>query len=205
MSDFDTDIEYDDLRLNDYSDREEDNDEKKEDNNEEKVFKAYVRKLIKVNYHDGLSQREYDRLKNDKKEYKLSDCCQKYFNNEGYIHQNKFDLSIQDMTICIHCYISYSIKRFAECKDLTKNETDCLRYYIDNFAEKHNVEACQRIANYGKCLLCEAKIGIKPPIYKDEVIDESKKLENVKTDDINYISDNEMYDSEYEDDFVLSL
>jgi len=199
MSDYDTDIEVDEgFRPNDYSDKEDDNDseeketERKNPNNDK--------------HHDGLSQREYDKLK-QRTEYKLSDCCQRYYTNIGYVHQNKFNLSIQDMTICIHCYISYSIKRFTECKDLSKNETECLRYYIDNFTDKHDAESCQRVSNYGKCLLCEAKLGIKPSIYKDDEtkIEISKPIDNVKINDIDYVSDVDAYDSDYEEDFILEL
>ena len=134
---------------------------------------------------DGLSDTEYF-ISNVVNQYLTkAECCQYFFKPDAYAHQTLFKLSIQGMNTCIHCYISYNLHKFTDCKKLSKIEDDCLWYYIDNFTDEHDLKTCTRKNNYGKCLLCESKVGIKPKqINNDNTLDVVELKHGSLTDDL---------------------
>ncbi len=113
---------------------------------------------------DGLPSQKYEKsdVKNDK--LVRAECCYNYYKSDAYTHQTKYNLEITGMIVCIHCYFSFNIHKFPECTDLSKNEEECLKFYIDNFTKDHDTVTCQRIKTYNKCILCESKVGIVPKI-----------------------------------------
>ena len=123
-----------------------------------------------------------DDIDEDDSDGTLCESCNKYYGESGYAHKLNFNLDIAGVTICIHCYISLSGNKFVECTDLTQNEEACLRFYIETFTDSHKSEGCQRIKSYGKCLLCEAKIGLKPPMFKENIVPQDNKLNQIELD-----------------------
>jgi hypothetical protein len=162
---------------------EEDDEEVEEDNvdnNDEDDEDEYVKnetikpkhknkiKNNKVNIiytSDGLSENNYHKSNVANEELVRAECCHNYFKKHAYIHQTQYKLGIQGINMCIHCFISLNIHKFAECKNLTGAEEECLKYYINTFTKNHSSELCNKIRLHGKCLLCEAKIGIKHKIF----------------------------------------
>jgi hypothetical protein len=83
----------------------------------------------------------------------------------AYDHQKKYNLKIDGMKSCIHCYFSYISYKFAndyKGEKLSKAEEECLLFYLTNFVNDHNTTKCTRTQYGGKCLLCDAKLGIYP-------------------------------------------
>jgi len=137
--------------------------------------------------HDGLNESDYRRSDVAHENLIRAECCQNYFKVDAYVHQRQYKLGIQGINTCIHCHISFNLHKFAECKDLTQTEEDCLQHYIEKFTDEHGSDICTRTKNYGKCLLCESKIGILPKICRKhdstvEVIESD--LNSVITTDI---------------------
>jgi len=115
---------------------------------------------------DGILPEKYNKHNCEHKNLHQADCCQRYFNKDAYSHQTLYKLSIPGINTCIHCFIGFDVQKYAECDNLTQSEVECLKYYIENFTASHNSEFCSRIKQYGKCLLCESVIGIKPKILR---------------------------------------
>ena len=176
------------------------------DNYGEDMIEEQSENLIKYT-SDGLSEIAYRNSEVAWDNLIKAECCHNYFKGNMYTHQTQYKLSIPGINMCIHCYISFNLHKFAECINLSKTEEDCLRYYIDNFTDDHNSEICNRLKIHGKCLLCESKIGIKPKICKKnnafEVVElnhgTSSDPNNVTTTDIVLIGKTDV------SDFVLVL
>lgn len=202
MSDYDTD--YDEQEDHD-EDVEEDH---SEDDDEPSSAKKSKKSSHVVKYKsDGLNDNDYRRSDVAHEDLVKAECCHNYFKAEAYAHQTQFKLSIQGINMCIHCFISFNLHKFADCNNLTKTEEDCLRYYIEKFTDDHASETCTRNKVYGKCLLCESKVGIKPKIFKKldafEVVESnhgsSNDPNNITTTDIVLINKTDATD------FVLVL
>jgi len=148
-------------------------------------------------YSDGLVEKDYNNIDvQTKLKYTRCECCQNYFKSEGYRHQMVYGLEIQEMIVCIHCFFSFNIIQFTECKNLTKKEDECLRYYIDNFTKSHKSDRCCRITSYGRCLLCEAHNGTFPPIFKKNIIeveqpDPTHNVGDFRMNDVVYVKKGE--------------
>jgi hypothetical protein len=146
---------------------------------------------------DGLVEKDYNNIDiQTKLKYTRCECCQNYFKSEGYSQQIVYNLEIQEMIVCIHCFFSFNIIRFTECKDLTKKEDECLRYYIGNFTKSHKSDRCCRITSYGRCLLCEAQNGTLPPIFKKNIVeveqpDPTNNVGEVRMNDIIWVKKGE--------------
>lgn len=126
-----------------------------------------VPKNVKVKYTtDGLNETDYRRSDVAHEDLVKAECCHIYFKPEAYVHQTQYKLSVQGINMCIHCYIGFNLHKFGKCDGLTKQEEDCLRYYIEKFTNDHCLNTCNKSKIYGKCMLCESKIGIKPKVCK---------------------------------------
>jgi len=162
--------------MTDYSDNENDRcDDDSDDSDcpalEEVDENENINVIIKKKKKIEVDEDEDD---NDNENGTLCESCNKYYGDSGYVHKLNFNLDITGVTICIHCYISLSGNKFVECTDLSKDEEACLRFYIEKFTDSHKSEGCQRLKSYGKCILCEAKIGLKPPIFKENIVPQDK-------------------------------
>lgn len=121
---------------------------------------------------DGLTDNEYSRSNMTNEGLEKSECCGRFFKKNGYEHR-KYGLSIPGVKTCIHCYISINTYKFVDLNSnekLTKPEEDCLRFYIKNFVTEHNTNKCMRTQHGGRCLLCNATLGIYPPFIANEML-----------------------------------
>jgi len=121
---------------------------------------------------DGLSEQEYQSSTFQNENLEKSECCGKYFRKEGYEHFKKYNLIIQGVKTCIHCYISFCGYKFIDTSSkekLSKSEIECLSFYLKNFVTDHDTSKCLRTSYGGKCLLCDASLGIYPSIVENEL------------------------------------
>jgi hypothetical protein len=124
-----------------------------------------LNKFFKYVYtSDGLPRNEYKKSDCANQNLTQVECCQNYFKKDALAHKTEYNLEIQGIETCIHCYISFNSQKFADCKDLTPDEAECLKYYIENFTKTHNPTKCSRSKYNSKCFLCEALLGRKPKI-----------------------------------------
>jgi hypothetical protein len=153
------------------------------DGRQEQDYNHQVDTLIKYT-SDGLSYDNYCKSNVSKRNLKRAECCQKYYTNDGYIHQTEYNLKVEGIQTCIHCYIGYDVQRYADCVDLTNSEEECLKYYISNFTKEHRTIDCNNKTMYGRCLLCEALNGIFPKIVATQTQTLSQTLsQDVATND----------------------
>lgn len=133
---------------------------------------------------DGLNETDYKHSDIKDKKEKVIRCegCHNYFLVDGYIHNTKYKLGVDDLIICIHCYFSFNVTKYIEGKNITENEKKCLKHYVDYYTHEHNSSKCDRQKSYNICLLCMSKTGEVPTcIRSDKIIYEKP------TDDSTYI------------------
>jgi hypothetical protein len=123
---------------------------------------------------DGLTRDEYKISSSSVKELmNRAECCQNYFSQDAFVHKTQYGLEIPGINTCIHCYISFNPQTFVNCENLTHNEEECLKYYIEKFTDGHNPLKCTKSVYGSKCLLCESRLGRKPRVCKTNVDAES--------------------------------
>ena len=130
---------------------------------------------------DGLDEKEYtvSKIKQKGKKVIRCECCYKYFLVKDYAHTALYELKVQDIIACIHCYFSFNITKYIDNIELTLNDKKCIKYYIDNFTSHHNTKKCDRMKSYNICLLCNSKKGIIPSyIMSDEIVYKKNKFNN---------------------------
>lgn len=150
-------------RNRDLDSREEEDDE---DGSEESIGEK-PKKTVKY-ISDGLNENDYKMSNVATNNLVRSDCCNKFFTPDGYMHQTKYGLKVIGMITCIHCYISFNSYKFVDCHDMTPQDEECLRYYVNTFVEDHQTMKCTRTGFGGQCILCNAIRGVYPPlIVKD--------------------------------------
>jgi hypothetical protein len=154
-------------------------DMEREDNSDsEEEYPQKIKNIVKY-IHDGLTDNEYRQSNVANNNLVKSDCCQKFFTQEGYMHQTKYGLKLQGMNTCIHCYITFNSHKFIDGQDMTQEEKDCLRYYVNTFTEDHQTMKCLRTNYGGKCVLCNTIRGVHPPlIIKDMENSEKLQIDN---------------------------
>lgn len=138
-----------------------------EDNSEESYEKPYVAKIKYIS--DGLNENDYKISNVANNNLVKSHCCGKFFTPAAYMHQTKYGLKIQDMITCIHCYIDFNSYKFIDCLDMTTQDEECLKYYINTFTEEHQTMKCTRTGPGSHCVLCNAIRGIYPPLIAKEM------------------------------------
>lgn len=176
MSDYDTDY-----------DQEEVEEEVDEDDEEDESYAKKSSNVVKYT-SDGLNESDYRKSNVAHEDLVKAECCHNYFKADAYTHQTQYKLSIQGINMCIHCYICMNLHKFAECNNLTKAEEDCLRFYIEKFTDDHASESCTKNKIYGKCLLCESMVGIKPKICKKNDSIEVVESKHGSSNDFNGIT-----------------
>lgn len=119
---------------------------------------------------DGLSENEYQRSDVINDNLMQSECCGKYFKYNAYMHQTKYKLSVVGMHTCIHCFHVFNNHKYEICKDVSENELNCLKYYLNNFTNEHDVKKCIT-CTYTKCFLCDSKNGIFPMSIENDVVE----------------------------------
>jgi len=140
--------------------------------------------LIAIYTTDGLGEKSYNRsdVKRQGKKVSMCEGCSRYYKDEAYIHKNRYYLGIEGVNICIHCYFSFTITKYVNNIDLTMNNKECIKYYIDYFTRQHNTEECIRMKLLNKCLLCDSKNGIKLSyIIEDDIVYEKQKEHHIDT------------------------
>lgn len=142
-------------------------DDDDDDEDEEDYPRPNVNRIKYIT--DGLNENDYKQSDVANNGLVRSDCCFKFFTKEGYIHQTKYGLKIQGMNTCIHCYVSFNSHKFIECLDMTQQDEECLRYYINTFTEEHQTMKCTRTSYGGQCVLCNAIRGIYPPLIRKDM------------------------------------
>lgn len=157
---------------------------------------------------DGLARKEYKDSDCADEDLKQVECCHQYFKENAFSHRTVYGLEIQGIETCIHCYIKFNAQRYTELTDLTKEEEECLKYYIENFTEGHDSTKCTMSVYGSKCFLCEARNGRMPKIFKandknnTQVVD--TVLDGPSEKPVLTISDIFMVDR-IESDFMLTL
>lgn len=202
------------------SDEEEDDEEEKyeyryekeiyeEDEDEEDEYDKNYNDGTSSIYLDGLAGDDYRKLDGrERKFFTQSDCCQRYFEAEAFIHKTLYNLEIPGINTCIHCYISFNPQKFFENKtndfdkDLSVGEKECLKYYIENFSKNHDQTKCTRILSGLKCLLCEARLGIKHHICKTN--DDFEVIETIINNGRTCDATNSYTFSDSSNNFVIS-
>lgn len=138
------------------------------------------------NYSDGIPDNYYrtnSHLFDEKLEH--AECCNYYYYKDAYEHKNKYGLYIQGMTTCIHCYISFNIDKYTTYTNLNDKEIECLKYYVEHFTNNHNINNCTRRISYGRCILCESKVGVPPFIINANTSEKDNYITDDDNDDIN--------------------
>lgn len=195
----DNDIDHDDDD-DDYDNYDDENEES--DDDQDVKESANILKYTS----DGLNETKYKKLNvAHVLDLVKAECCHNYFAADAYAHQIKYKLSIQGINMCIHCFVCFNLHKFADCKNLSIQEEECLRFYIEKFTDDHASETCTRNKIYGKCLLCESKVGIKPKIFKK--LDEIEIIESNHGNDANNITTTDiiMINKTDSTDFILVL
>lgn len=164
------------------------------DTDDEEEEEDYPRPIInrKKYISDGLNENDYKQSNVANNNLVKSDCCFKFFTKEGYMHQTKYGLKIQGMDTCIHCYVSFNSHKFIECLDMTQQDEECLRYYINTFTEEHQTMKCTRTSYGGQCVLCNAIRGIYPILIRKD-----------KENEINLLSKDDMNPNNYFDNILI--
>ncbi|VBB18508.1 hypothetical protein YASMINEVIRUS_971, partial [Yasminevirus sp. GU-2018] len=192
----------------DYSDRDEDHEEQDhdyDDEEEEEEVPYKAKKLVHYN-GDGLDEKDYKHSDVATDKLVRSECCHKYFNKSAFEHQLKYGLTIPGLNTCIHCFMSFNTHKFADSIDLTKQEAECLKFYINTFMNDHNPGKCMRAQHGGKCILCDATRGVLPPLLARELeavrgTVQADVIDNCSINDVIAIERPKQYGS----GFVLSL
>ena len=140
---------------------------------------------IPTNYTtDGLDEKEYlnSDIKQKTKKVTKCHCCHKYYLAESYFHTIKYKLEVSGILTCIHCYFSFNIAKYIDNINLTLNDKECIRYYIEYFTSQHDIKKCDRIKSYNQCLLCNSKKGIKPSyMISDKIVYKRRKTRVTRT------------------------
>jgi|SRR5579872_2679569 len=174
--------DYDDSRV-ETSDDEEENEIRKESDDEEENNE----KEIQQYNSDGLTNDEYRAANMLRGQLIRADCCQRYFSQEGYVHKTKYGLNFAGMNTCIHCYFRLNEYKLSENSDITPQEIECLKYYINNFVEEHQPSKCGGTNFGGKCVLCDAIRGVYPPVVAKDMI----AIDEIVNDDSIGCADND--------------
>ena len=92
-----------------------------------------------------------------KKQSIMQQCesCQKYHNEDAYIHETEYNFGIAGIKTCIHCFIHFSLNKFIKRIGLTQKEKELLNEYIDTYVDAHNTEDCKIMEMFAQCLLCK--------------------------------------------------
>jgi hypothetical protein len=189
------------------SDEEEDYDDPEEELNED-VKDNHLKQNRIIYTNDGLTETNYRYSNIPKKDLTKCESCLRYFNADGYEHQNKYGYQIPGMIICIHCHISFNLDKYGNCKNLSKKDEELLTHYIEKFTEEHISISCSRNEVYGKCLLCQSKLGIKPAIIAMAKTNNEinvKLLETKISENVIISNDLAFVDRKDKSDFVLTL
>jgi hypothetical protein len=110
-----------------------------------------------VLYPEGLTEYEINEL-GCKKYYNRAECCQRYYEPTEFEHSTLYNLYIEGVNTCIHCYFGLNLHKYSDNFDpleLTKNELACYNYYLDNYTKTHSESKCFIKDMYKKCILCD--------------------------------------------------
>ena len=181
--------DYDDSRQ-DMSDDEENEEESRGDIDESEEDYENNKKELQQYNSDGLTEAEYKESKILRGQLTQAECCRKFFSQEGYVHKIKYGLNFAGLNTCVHCYFRLNDYKFGEKSDITQQEIECLKYYINNFVEEHQPAKCS-ITNFGgKCILCDAVRGVYPLVIAkdmiaiDEIVNDNSIMCDIDNDDI---------------------
>ena len=172
--DYSREESYDESRERSYDESDEDEDEMPRPN---KQSVKYI--------SDGLTENDYKMSNVANDGLVRSECCLRFFTKDGYMHQTKYGLKIPGMNTCIHCYISFNSNKFVDGYDMTPQDEDCLRYYVNTFVDDHQTTKCTKTGYGGQCILCNSIRGVYPPlIVKDMKIAQELNASNTDNTDI---------------------
>jgi len=138
--------------------------------------------LIAIYTTDGLDEQSYNCSDVKEQKTKISICegCRRYFKDEAYEHKNRYNLGIEGVNICIHCYFSFNITKYVNNINLTIDNKKCIKYYIKYFTQQHNTNTCIRMKVLNKCLLCDIKNGLTLSYtIEDKIVYEKQKEHHI--------------------------